>query len=85
MDKTAGDKPGKAAQPASPADVEPTAQGTGQAPEKASGFPKQSAEALVSDEDLEKPIEFPFSRMPDDPGTTDEDEEEKPPRPKFFN
>ncbi len=40
-----------------------------------------------SKEDLNRPIEFPLSRMPDDPGPDEDDEEEtaKTPRPRFFN
>jgi HemY protein len=82
--KTAKDE-GDTGSANTPADVASAAKQSKLAPEKASGSPKQHAEALVSGEDLEKPIEFPFSGMPDDPGTADEDEEEKPSRPKFFN
>ncbi len=40
-----------------------------------------------SKEDLNRPIEFPLSRMPDDPGPDEDDEDEsaKTPRPRFFN
>ncbi len=40
-----------------------------------------------ADEDLNRPIEFPLSRMPDDPGTDDENGEGKKQsaRPRFFN
>ncbi len=82
--KTAKDE-GDTGSANTPADVAPAAKQSKPAPEKASGSSKQHAEVLVSGEDLEKPIEFPFSGMPDDPGTADEDEEEKPSRPKFFN
>ncbi|WP_417687809.1 heme biosynthesis HemY N-terminal domain-containing protein [Roseibium sp.] len=64
---------------------------------KPSVAPKQSekAEAAVSaadagetagdDEDLDKPIALPFQRMPDDPGPDEDEEDEKPKRPRFFN
>ncbi|MGX1499816.1 HemY protein [Labrenzia sp. MBR-25] len=40
-----------------------------------------------SKEDLNRPIEFPLSRMPDDPGPDEDDDSEasKTPRPRFFN
>jgi len=39
------------------------------------------------EEELDRPIEFALSRMPDDPGPDEdeEDETEKKPRPRFFN
>lgn len=45
------------------------------------------AEAKPEAENLNRPIEFALSRMPDDPGTDDEDADTKPqiPRPRFFN
>ncbi len=51
-------------------------------PEKSKG---SEARTLETAEELDKPIAFPFSRMPDDPGTDDEEEEPKEPRPRFFN
>lgn len=38
-------------------------------------------------DDMSRPIEFPLSRMPDDPGTEEEAERKlaKAPRPRFFN
>ncbi|GAB2186904.1 heme biosynthesis HemY N-terminal domain-containing protein [Roseibium sp. LAB1] len=38
-------------------------------------------------ENLNRPIEFPLSRMPDDPGPDEDDDNEaaKTPRPRFFN
>jgi HemY protein len=52
-------------------------------PAAASGA--QAAKGTGTAEDLDRPIAFPFSRMPDDPGTDDEEEEPKEPRPRFFN
>lgn len=54
----------------------------GPAPETSKG---SEAKTLETAEELDKPIAFPFSRMPDDPGTDDEEEEPKEPRPRFFN
>lgn len=54
--------------------------------EKATSEPGvQETKSAETAEDLDKPIAFPFSRMPDDPGTEDEEEEPKEPRPRFFN
>ncbi|ASP34794.1 heme biosynthesis protein HemY [Labrenzia sp. VG12] len=38
-------------------------------------------------DDMNRPIEFPLSRMPDDPGPDEEDDDKatKTPRPRFFN
>ncbi|MES0812922.1 heme biosynthesis HemY N-terminal domain-containing protein [Roseibium sp. SCPC15] len=38
-------------------------------------------------DDMNRPIEFPLSRMPDDPGPDEEEEDKssKTPRPRFFN
>lgn len=38
-----------------------------------------------SDPDLDKPIAFPFSRMPDDPGPDEDEDKSKETRPRFFN
>lgn len=38
-----------------------------------------------SDQDLDKPIAFPFTRMPDDPGPDEDDDKPKETRPRFFN
>ncbi|MES0883591.1 heme biosynthesis protein HemY [Roseibium sp. SCP14] len=46
------------------------------------------AEQMAEDkDDMNRPIEFPLSRMPDDPGTEEEEEDKssKTPRPRFFN
>lgn len=47
----------------------------------------KSAKQDAAAEDLNRPIEFPLSRMPDDPGTDDDepDGKSKTPRPRFFN
>ena len=48
----------------------------------------KSDEKKAKDEDLDRPIEFPLSRMPDDPGTDDDedaDDKKKGSRPRFFN
>jgi len=37
------------------------------------------------DQDLDKPIAFPFSRMPDDPGPDEDEDKPKETRPRFFN
>jgi HemY protein len=49
--------------------------------------PAASKEKTAATDDLNRPIEFPLSRMPDDPGTDDKDGdgEDKPARPRFFN
>lgn len=70
---------------------------TTQKPEEPEEPPKP-AEAKVAEnkaaedkkaeaEDLNRPIEFPLSRMPDDPGTDDDNGEDKKKsdRPRFFN
>lgn len=64
-------------------------------PEKAEEAPaaKEPAETdtgkdkTAAAEDLNRPIEFPLSRMPDDPGTDEKDGDgkDKPARPRFFN
>jgi HemY protein len=48
---------------------------------------KEDAGVAGSKDDLDRPIEFPLSRMPDDPGPDEEDEDEasKTTRPRFFN
>lgn len=64
-----------------------------QAAEPASGVngtseDSKSDEKKAKDEDLDRPIEFPLSRMPDDPGTDDDedaDDKKKGSRPRFFN
>lgn len=45
------------------------------------------AKAGSPKENLNRPIEFPLSRMPDDPGPDEDDDNEaaKTPRPRFFN
>lgn len=48
----------------------------------------KSDEKKAKDENLDRPIEFPLSRMPDDPGTDDDedaDDKKKGARPRFFN
>ena len=47
----------------------------------------EAADKEYGKDGLNRPIEFPLSRMPDDPGPDDEDEEEtkKSQRPRFFN
>ncbi|WP_417670221.1 heme biosynthesis HemY N-terminal domain-containing protein [Roseibium sp.] len=50
------------------------------APKAASGMQKAG-----EDDDLDKPIALPMARMPDDPGTEDDEDEDKPVRPRFFN
>ncbi|WFE90535.1 heme biosynthesis HemY N-terminal domain-containing protein [Roseibium porphyridii] len=47
-----------------------------------------AAEPDLDKEDLNRPIEFPLSRMPDDPGPDDDDDDKKAAkttRPRFFN
>ncbi|WP_298817182.1 heme biosynthesis HemY N-terminal domain-containing protein [uncultured Roseibium sp.] len=47
-----------------------------------------AAEPEPDKEDLNRPIEFPLSRMPDDPGPDDDDDDKKAAkttRPRFFN
>lgn len=46
-----------------------------------------SGKAEAKKEDLNRPIEFALSRMPDDPGTEEDNGKDKPksPRPRFFN
>lgn len=44
-----------------------------------------SAEKAEESEELDQPIAFPFSRMPDDPGTDEEEEKPKEPNRRFFN
>lgn len=53
---------------------------------KAKGNDKENEKGKDGD-DLNRPIEFPLSRMPDDPGPDDEEDgkAEKAPRPRFFN
>jgi len=53
---------------------------------KESGADGAKAKSVEKD-DLNRPIEFPLSRMPDDPGPDDEEEDKtkKAPRPRFFN
>lgn len=47
----------------------------------------KTAAKTAGKDDMKRPIEFPLSRMPDDPGTDDDDEDlpVKTPRPRFFN
>ncbi len=48
----------------------------------------KDAGAKSDAEDLNRPIEFPLPRMPDDPGTEDDEDDKKAsksPRPRFFN
>ena len=54
--------------------------------EKEAAREKDTSKAGSKD-DLDRPIEFPLSRMPDDPGLDEEDEDEaaKTTRPRFFN
>ncbi|MBD1549445.1 heme biosynthesis protein HemY [Roseibium aggregatum] len=76
--KTGKESPLKATEKKAEAKVETA----GKAPSDAG---VQEAKAPETAEDLDRPIAFPFSRMPDDPGTEDEEEEPKEPRPRFFN
>ncbi|GAB4523773.1 MAG: hypothetical protein Tsb0019_25720 [Roseibium sp.] len=48
---------------------------------------KEEAGVVRVKDDMNRPIEFPLSRMPDDPGPDDDEDEEpkKPARPRFFN
>ncbi|WP_346892394.1 heme biosynthesis HemY N-terminal domain-containing protein [uncultured Roseibium sp.] len=62
--------------------AEAKADKTATAPEKPGAA---EGKTLETAEELDKPIAFPFSRMPDDPGTEEEEEEPKEPRPRFFN
>ncbi|TYC53452.1 heme biosynthesis protein HemY [Rhodobacterales bacterium] len=73
------------------------AKAKGEEPAKASGagngaaVRKEASDAKAEtqkNDDRNRPIEFPLSRMPDDPGTEDDDDDEQPaktPRPRFFN
>lgn len=65
---------------------EPDGAADGKAAAKASGAEEAKAKSSDKD-DLNRPIEFPLSRMPDDPGPDDEEEDkaDKTPRPRFFN
>ncbi|MEP5066707.1 heme biosynthesis HemY N-terminal domain-containing protein [Roseibium sp.] len=47
--------------------------------------PASANKQAAADEDLKIPIELPFARMPDDPGLDDDEDEDKPKRPRFFN
>jgi HemY protein len=70
---------------------------TDSAPEEVSKASSENGEAASDDgkeasgdkttesEELDQPIAFPFSRMPDDPGTDEEDEKPKEPNRRFFN
>ncbi|MEP3431296.1 MAG: heme biosynthesis HemY N-terminal domain-containing protein [Roseibium sp.] len=55
--------------------------------EKDEKLDKKTDEKAVEKDDLNRPIEFALSRMPDDPGPDDENGEDKSssPRPRFFN
>ncbi|WP_029062488.1 heme biosynthesis HemY N-terminal domain-containing protein [Labrenzia sp. DG1229] len=48
---------------------------------------KADEEKADGEDDKNRPIQFPLSRMPDDPGTEDDDKDSKakPSRPRFFN
>ena len=73
----AGDKAGGAA-----------SKSTDTAPQVAKESGKVAEDGAASEEkDLNRPIEFPLSRMPDDPGPDEEEDEKaaKAPRPRFFN
>ncbi|MBN9673992.1 heme biosynthesis protein HemY [Roseibium aggregatum] len=77
-DKADGDSP-----PVAPAKAPLTA-----APGNGSEVAEEARHAQeASKDDLNRPIEFPLSRMPDDPGPEEEDEDKtaKSPRPRFFN
>lgn len=97
--ETAGDKPpaaepAKAEQPdakaadAKTADPAPATAAAKETSDKAgaTGGDGEAKKAADKD-DMNRPIEFPLSRMPDDPGPDDEDEDKskKTPRPRFFN
>ncbi|MEM9635696.1 MAG: heme biosynthesis HemY N-terminal domain-containing protein [Pseudomonadota bacterium] len=51
------------------------------------GVKAEAAEQAGDKDDMNRPIEFPLSRMPDDPGTEEEEEDKssKSTRPRFFN
>jgi len=78
LDAAAGNKPDTGVDPAVDDEEVSTA--------KENGEDSAQASAAGTD-DLNRPIEFPLSRMPDDPGPDDgeEDKAEKAPRPRFFN
>ena len=48
---------------------------------------KADEEKADGEDDKNRPIQFPLSRMPDDPGTEDDDKDSKAKtsRPRFFN
>ncbi|CTQ74757.1 heme biosynthesis HemY N-terminal domain-containing protein [Roseibium alexandrii] len=82
--KAKTDEPEKAASDATPDKqaAEPAAAVNGTSEDS------KSDEKKAKDEDLDRPIEFPLSRMPDDPGTDDDedaDDKKKGARPRFFN
>lgn len=62
--------------------------GEGEASVKATESAKTEKDGSAADkDDMNRPIEFPLSRMPDDPGPDDEEDDKaaKTPRPRFFN
>ncbi|MCK7612480.1 heme biosynthesis HemY N-terminal domain-containing protein [Roseibium sediminicola] len=66
----------------------PEPDGTADGKAAAKSGDADEAKAKSSDkDDMNRPIEFPLSRMPDDPGPEDEEEDkaDKTPRPRFFN
>ncbi|MTI42890.1 HemY protein [Roseibium hamelinense] len=59
---------------------------TGQQNTQDTGKNGQGKAASTAEEtDLDKPIEFPFNRMPDDPGPADDEDDSKKTQSKFFN
>lgn len=68
------------------AESEPEAPASAENGEAAPDDAKEaSADKAEESEELDQPIAFPFSRMPDDPGTEEEDEKPKEPNRRFFN
>lgn len=49
------------------------------------GAPKPADKKTEPEQDLSKPIAFPLARMPDDPGPEEDDVQETPAKPRFFN
>lgn len=73
--KAEGETPSETATPASAENGEAASEDAKEA----------STDKEAESEELDQPIAFPFSRMPDDPGTDEEDEKPKEPNRRFFN
>ncbi|MHA7776229.1 heme biosynthesis HemY N-terminal domain-containing protein [Roseibium sp. M-1] len=75
---------GKAKEEAKAVDAKP---GETKSPGAGKAAKEKEANKADAKDDLDRPIEFPLSRMPDDPGPDEEDEDAaaKTPRPRFFN